>query len=159
MRFQLIDRILELVPGKSIQAVKNLTLGEEYLADHFPSFPVLPGVLMLEGLVQAAAWLVRVSEEYAHSMIVLREAKGVKYGNFVQPGRQLRLKVDQAGPPESDRSVSFKGSGEVDGLPAVSARFTLARYNLADRDPAMAALDNRLVRHYKELWSSLRFRS
>jgi 3-hydroxyacyl-[acyl-carrier-protein] dehydratase len=48
MRFQLVDRILEVEPGKRIRLVKNLTLAEEYLADHFPSFPVMPGVLMLQ---------------------------------------------------------------------------------------------------------------
>ncbi len=53
MRFNLIDRIVETRPGQSLRAVKNLTLGEEYLADHFPTFPVMPGVLMLETLVEA----------------------------------------------------------------------------------------------------------
>ena len=48
MRFHLVDRILEVQPGQSLRAVKNLTLGEEYLADHFPTFPVMPGVLMLQ---------------------------------------------------------------------------------------------------------------
>ena len=50
MRFVLIDRIQEIVPGQSLTAVKNLSLAEEYLADHFPGFPVMPGVLMLEGM-------------------------------------------------------------------------------------------------------------
>src|SRR6185312_11374358 len=59
MRFHLIDRILELEPGKRIRMVKNLTLGEEYLADHFPTFPVMPGVLMLQTLVEGSAWLLR----------------------------------------------------------------------------------------------------
>ena len=51
MRFHLLDRIVEVRPGEALRAVKNLTLGEEYLADHFPTFPVMPGVLMLETLV------------------------------------------------------------------------------------------------------------
>ena len=54
MRFVLIDRITEINPGQSLTAVKNLSLAEEYLADHFPGFPVMPGVLMLEALTQAA---------------------------------------------------------------------------------------------------------
>ena len=53
MRFTLIDRITELKPGVSITAVKGLTLAEEYLQDHFPRFPVMPGVLMLEAMFQA----------------------------------------------------------------------------------------------------------
>src|SRR5437867_9896042 len=94
MRFNLIDRIVALEPGRSIQAVKNLTLAEEYLADHFPTFPVMPGVLMLETLVEAGAWLLRISEDFRHSVIVLREARGVKYGNFMEPGRSLMVTVE-----------------------------------------------------------------
>jgi len=78
MRFSLIDRIVELQPGAKIEAVKNLSLAEEYLADHFPQFPVMPGVLMVEAMTQAAPWLVRRTEDFAHSMIVLSEAKNVQ---------------------------------------------------------------------------------
>ena len=55
MRFNLVDRIVEVQPRQALRAVKNLTLGEEYLADHFPTFPVMPGVLMLQTLVEAGA--------------------------------------------------------------------------------------------------------
>ena len=54
MRFHLIDRIDRWEAGKSLQAAKFLALGEEYLADHFPRFPVMPGVLMLQACVEAA---------------------------------------------------------------------------------------------------------
>src|ERR1700732_4011993 len=102
MRFVLIDRIVDVQPGRSrlagsnavttpgpsLVAVKNLSLAEEYLADHFPGFPVMPGVLMLEALTQAGAWLVRDMEDFAHSVVVLKKAKMIKYGSFVEPGRQ-----------------------------------------------------------------------
>src|SRR6201996_9275201 len=94
MRFVLIDRITELQTGKSLVAVKNLSLAEEYLADHFPGFPVLPGVLMLESMTQAAAWLVRVSEDFRHSMVVLKEARNVKYSKFVEPGQTLSVTAE-----------------------------------------------------------------
>src|SRR5215470_15885024 len=94
MRFNLVDRIVEVQPGRSLRAVKNLTLGEEYLGDHFPTFPVMPGVLMLQTLVEAGAWLLRLTEDYRHSVIVLREAKNVKYGTFMEPGRQMQVTVD-----------------------------------------------------------------
>src|SRR5438874_13663615 len=96
MHFNLIDRILAVEADRSLKAVKLLTLGEEYLADHFPAFPVMPGVLMLQALVEAGAWLLRLSEDYKHSVIVLREAKNVKYGTFMQPGRSLIITVEQS---------------------------------------------------------------
>ena len=86
MRFTLVDRILEVEPGRKIRAVKNLTLGEEYLSDHFPTFPVMPGVLMLQTLVEAGSWLLRLTEDFRHSVITLREAKNVKYGHFMSRG-------------------------------------------------------------------------
>ena len=68
-------------------------LTEEYLADHFPEFPVLPGVFMLEAATQAGAWLLRLSEDFAHSIISLKEAKNVKYADFVPPGQTLEVTV------------------------------------------------------------------
>src|SRR5581483_1876806 len=94
MRFNLVDRIVEVEPGRLLRATKNLTLGEEYLADHFPTFPVMPGVLMLQTLVEAGAWLLRLTEDFRHSVIVLREARNVKYGSFMEPGRQMLITVE-----------------------------------------------------------------
>ncbi len=79
MRFILIDKIVSIEPGKEIKAVKSISLAEEYLADHFPTFPVLPGVLLLEGLIESASWLVREAENFAHSMILLEQARNIKY--------------------------------------------------------------------------------
>ena len=143
MQFILIDRILELEPGRRILAVKNLTLAEEYLAEHFPGFPVLPGVLMLEAGAQAAAWLVRITENYQHSVIVLKSVRTVKYGNFVSPGRQLLLEAQIV--RQTDRETEFRLKGTVDGLSAVSGRITMERYNLRDRDPALEGLDREIV--------------
>jgi len=154
MRFNLVDRIVEVQPGRSLRAVKNLTLGEEYLADHFPTFPVMPGVLMLEALVEAGAWLLRLSDDFRHSVIVLREAKNVKYGTFMEPGRQMAVTVELI--EQDASSATFKGKGEADGQATVSARLTLARYNLRDRDPALAAADERIVRHLRGLYELLR---
>ena len=154
MRFNLIDRIREVQPGRSLQAVKNLTLGEEYLADHFPTFPVMPGVLMLETLVEAGAWLLRLTDDFASSVIVLREAKGVKYGTFMEPGRQMTISVELA--ERGEGLATFKGKGEMEGQNTVSARLVLAHYNLRDRDPAMLATDERLVQHFRDLYALLR---
>ncbi len=150
MRFNLIDKIIEVEAGVKLKAIKNLTLGEEYLADHFPTFPVMPGVLMLETLVEAGAWLLRLSENYAHSVIVLREARNVKYGTFMEPGRQMMVTVELA--ELNDQTAVFKGKGEMEGQSTVSAKITLARYNLADKDSAFKETDEKIKAHYRELY-------
>lgn len=155
MRFNLVDRILEVEPGKRIRMVKNLTLAEEYLADHFPTFPVMPGVLMLETLVEAGAWLLRISEDFRHSVITLREARNVKYGNFMQPGKSLIVTAELAEPPGDQAFVTFKGKGETEGNSTVSAKFTVARYNLRDRNPAFEKTDARIVEHLRSVYAVL----
>ncbi len=147
MRYQLVDRLLGLDPGRQIRMVKALTLGEEYLADHFPTFPVMPGVLMLQTLVEAGAWLLRLSDDYRHSVIVLRKARNVKFANLMEPGRRLLLTVEIAEPPAGPDQplVVLKGKGEQDGVATVSAKLTVARYNLADRDPKLRPIDDQLV--------------
>ena len=97
MKFMLVDRIEQLEPGKEITVSKNLRLAEEYLADHFPSFPVLPGVLILQVAIEAASWLVRLTSDFTHSMLVLKETRQVRYGSFVSPGESLRVKVKAKG--------------------------------------------------------------
>ncbi len=154
MRFVLIDRIIELHRGESLVAVKNLSLAEEYLADHFPGFPVMPGVLMLEALTQAGAWLVRDMEDFAHSVIVLKGARTIKYGSFVEPGRQLQLRVDLVS--HGDSETTFKGAGVIDGQEMVKGRFTLRRYNLREKNPSLHATDALIVAGLRDLYATLR---
>jgi len=147
MRYQLVDRLIEMDPGRQIRMVKALTLGEEYLADHFPTFPVMPGVLMLQTLVEAGAWLLRLTDDFRHSVIVLRETRNVKFGSLMEPGKRLVLTVEIAEPPllAEQSLVTLKGKGEQDGVSTVSAKLTVARYNLADRDPRFKILDEQIV--------------
>ena len=106
---------------------------------------------MLETLVEAGAWLLRLTDDYRHSVIVLRDARNVKYGNFMQPGFSLVVTVEMMETAVDAPEVVFKGKGEMDGTSTVSAKYTLARYNLRDRDPAMEAADKRIVSHLRSL--------
>ena len=129
MKFVLIDRIVELESGKRIVAQKALSLAEEYLADHFPRCPVLPGVLMLEAMVQACAWLVRESQDFAPSLVLLKEARNVTYKSFVAPGQVLTIEADCQ---EMTAAQSrFAARGHVDGREMVKGRLTLRHLNLA----------------------------
>jgi 3-hydroxyacyl-[acyl-carrier-protein] dehydratase len=133
MRFCLLDRILELEPGVRVTASRRLSPDEEYLKDHFPRFPVMPGVLMLEAMYQASAWLVRQSEGFANSVVLLKEARNVKYADFVTPGKELVVSAEIL---KQDTSLTtLKAQGLIDGNVAVNGRLVLERFNLADRYP------------------------
>jgi len=148
MKFYLVDRILELDPPRRIVAVKGLSLAEEYLADHFPAYPVLPGVMMLEALVQSAAWLVRASTDFQKTVILLRESQNVRYGAFVRPGGQLVMKVEAL--DIAADSSRFKAVGECEGQQAVQAKLTLEHLNIADKDAGRADLDDGLRAFWRE---------
>ena len=154
MRFILIDKVVSLEAGKQIKAVKNVSLSEEYLADHFPTFPVLPGVLLLEGLIESASWLVRRTENFAHSMILLEQARNVKYKSFLAPGSQIEYTVKARSIEEN--VSSFSGVGLSEGDLIVEARFALRHFNLADKDSAMAAVDAGVIESLKKRWELLR---
>ena len=152
MKFNLLDNV-ESLDASRIVAVKTVTLAEEYLADHFPKFPVLPGVMMLEALTQAAAWLMHHRTGFAKSMAVLREARNVKYGTFVAPGNTLRVNVEFA--KETEAGALFKATSSVNGDVAISGRLELAYFDLGDKDAGLATLDERIKRHTQARWTAL----
>jgi 3-hydroxyacyl-[acyl-carrier-protein] dehydratase len=154
MRFHLVDRIHEWDPGKRLTASKVLTLGEEYLADHFPTFPVMPGVLMLQAVAEASAWLWRVTSEFRHTVIVVREVRNVKYGTFMTPGNTLELSAELVKAEEA--TATFRGKGNVrGGAQTVNAQLTLAGYNVKDRLPDGAGTDEKLRSYWREQWAWL----
>jgi 3-hydroxyacyl-[acyl-carrier-protein] dehydratase len=153
VRFTLIDRITSLEAGKSIRAVKNLSLAEEYLGDHFPGFPVMPGVLMVEALVQTGAWLMRHSEDFKYSVVLLQEARAIRFNNFVSPGQTLHVACDIQ--KHDERQYTLKGSGTVDGASAVSAKLILQQFNLADKNPELRASDDRRIQKMRQLFDAL----
>lgn len=131
MHFSLIDRVLDRT-DTSLIAIKHVSSAEEYLQDHFPGFPVLPGVMMLEAMTQAARSLID-EHDAADQPWVLCQAKALKYGAFVRPGATIRITVNLH-KHNDDGSVDFKGdvrliepdSDPAGDLPvACSGRITL----------------------------------
>ena len=154
MKFNLVDSVVEITDER-IVAVKQVTLAEEYLADHFPSFPVLPGVMMLEAMTQAAAWVLHRRRNFACSMAVLKEAKNVKFGHFVAPGDALIVELEFNKATETG-GATFKASGTVADAIALSARIEMAYFNLADRQPELASVDDKVRQHNRERWRLLK---
>ncbi len=120
MRFRQIDHISLLEPGKKIEAQKRLTGDEDYLRDHFPRFAVMPGVLMLEALYQAATFLVRATDDHRPGLVLLRAAKNVKFADFVQPGQTLDITAEIV--KRDGNQFVIKASGSKGDRVAVSGR-------------------------------------
>ena len=94
--FLLIDRVLSCEPGKSIVAIKNVTINEPYFQGHFPNYPVMPGVLIVECMAQAAAILTFHSEKVKpdkHSVYFFVGIDNARFKKPVVPGDTLRLEV------------------------------------------------------------------
>ena len=88
------------------------------------------------------------------SIIVLKQAKTIKYGSFVEPGRQLELRVELTAYDEHD--CTFKGVGLVDSQEMVKGRFVLTRYNLRDKDAELHTTDSSIVAGLRDLYTTLR---
>jgi len=157
MRFSQLDRILSLEKGASITAVKGLSLSEEYLQDHFPRFPIMPGVLMVEAMFQASMWLVRASDDFKYAKIAMKEAKSVKFQGFVQPGDSLVVTAQIKSKKES--LTTLKVSGTINGKTATGGRLVVDSYNFAEReglDPAIDHLmNNKFRRKFRLLCDQL----
>ena len=125
--FLLVDRVLEIEKGKSIRALKNVTINEPFFEGHFPHRPVMPGVLMLEALAQAAALLAFDALDTSPTDDMVYYFAGIDGARFkqpVEPGDQLILHVEllrmKAG------IFKFKARAKVDGNIAVEAELTCA---------------------------------
>jgi 3-hydroxyacyl-[acyl-carrier-protein] dehydratase len=115
LRFELIDRVTHQDADRLV-AVKAVTNAEEYLGDHFPGFAVLPGVMMLETLVQAGRLLLgsRGVGTGVLPPLVVSEVRNVRYGNMVRPGQTLRVEVTLRKPQaDANGAWDLEGTGIV----------------------------------------------
>ncbi len=130
MKYRQLDKILNFEPGVRLVGERTLLANEEYLLDHFPRFPVMPGVMMLESLHQAAYWLLRASDDFASPLVLLREVRGVKFGDFLTPGETLLVTAEVV--KQQDKLFTFKATGSKEDKVTVSARLILERCSTGD---------------------------
>ncbi len=121
MRYLLVDRILEWKTNESIKGVKNVALSEDFLEFHFPKNPIMPGVLLLEALVQLAGWLEAVSSDFQNWFLLKTVQRGTFYG-FAFPGDAVELEVRRRS-NGSPVNRSFSGVCAVGGKRKIVAEF------------------------------------
>ena len=148
MKFVLVDRIVAVEPGRRIVARKALSLAEEYLADHFPTFPVMPGVLMVEAMAEAAGWLVQITSGFRYSLLELAEVRNVTYRNFVRPGQVLEVELTVR--RMEDDCSEFDAVGRCEGQEMVRGRISLRHRRFDLENPSMKALHERAVAESKQ---------
>ena len=120
----LVDRVEELVPDRSITAIKAVSMNEQFFQGHFPGRPIMPGVLIVEALAQAAGVLAVESLGLANSgkLVYFMAIEGAKFRAPVEPGCLLQLDVEFV---QKRTSVcKFSGRASVEGKLAAEAQFT-----------------------------------
>lgn len=92
--FLLVDRIVELEPGKRAVGIKNVSMGDGFFQGHFPDYPVMPGVLIVEAIAQVGAVALLMEEEYRGRIAFFAGIDGVRFKRQVKPGDTLRLEIE-----------------------------------------------------------------
>ncbi len=120
----LVDRVVDMVLGESCTGIKNVTINENFFQGHFPSMPVMPGVLIIECMAQTAAVLVvtTLGPDWAGKLVYFMSVEGAKFRKPVVPGDQMRVDVVK----QRQRSNIWKFSAEakVDGKVVAEATYT-----------------------------------
>jgi 3-hydroxyacyl-[acyl-carrier-protein] dehydratase len=95
MRFLFVDKILDLVPGRSVEAEHIFDAGEDFFRDHFPGFPVVPGVLLTEMMGQAAAMCLNAgNREAGRGKAMLAQIRSASFREWVRPGEKVIIKAE-----------------------------------------------------------------
>lgn len=144
MRFLLVDRIVHVEPGTSIEGYKNVAMSEDYLTWHFPEQPILPGMLILESFAQLAGWLEAVSSGFER-WVLLDRVRSARYYQFCVPGDRVLLTLEQLEGDDSARRV-YRGESRVDGERRATVEFEAAVVPLTDLEER-----ERAVRTYEAL--------
>ena len=120
----LVDRVEQLIPHKSIVCIKAVTINEPFFQGHFPTRPIMPGVLLVEAMAQAAGVLAVESLGLAGSgkLVYFMAIEGAKFRKPVEPGVLLRIEVELV--QDRGKICKFAGRASVDGQLAAEANFT-----------------------------------
>jgi 3-hydroxyacyl-[acyl-carrier-protein] dehydratase len=128
MRFLLVDRISNIESGESISGVKNASLSEDFFTHHFPQLPIMPGMLIVESMVQLGRWLI-AHETNFECGATLTEIEDVKFRSYVAPGDQLLIHLSRIS--REDNESRFSCEARVDGALKARAKIRLHNFPLS----------------------------
>lgn len=111
--FLLVDRVIEIERGKKAVGIKNVTINENFFQGHFPSRPVMPGVLMVEAMAQVAGVVILTNELHHGKIAIFMAVNNVKFRKVVSPGDQLIMEVEVI--RDKSRTAQVRGRSKVDG--------------------------------------------
>jgi len=121
VRYYLVDLIREWEADKRITGVKNVSMTEDFLEYHFPKYPTMPGVLLLESMAQLAGWLEAVSSGFRRWVLIERVHQ-CKFYRFARPGDQVEITIETVRADGSGLKV-YQGVGSVGGQRRIVAEF------------------------------------
>ncbi|MEY4936153.1 MAG: 3-hydroxyacyl-[acyl-carrier-protein] dehydratase FabZ [Bacteroidota bacterium] len=127
MRYQFIDKIKQIEIGKQIIIVKNVTITEDYFEEHFIGYPVMPGALQIETIVQACSALIEISSQYKLFSILLMVEK-MKFRKMVHPGDQLVVTGTVLS--QHSESALFDAKIEVDGKVVTAGQLMVGTFSV-----------------------------
>lgn len=138
MRWYWVDKFIEFNSGVSAKAVKNVSLAEEHLHDHFPGFPVMPGSLMIEGMAQTGGILLGETNDFAYNVILAKVPK-VEFHSWACPGDQLIYTANLVDIREEGGSVEVKATvGD-----RLVAEAEIMFVHLSSDDPQLSRIDQK----------------
>jgi 3-hydroxyacyl-[acyl-carrier-protein] dehydratase len=144
MRWFWIDRFVSFESGKRAKAVKNVTMAEDHLHDHYPGFPVMPGSLMLEGMAQTGGILLGETHQFEH-IVILAKVPRLVFHARVRPGDQITYTATLLDARDEGGSVEVTAHVRdlADGSETLVAEAEIVFVHLDDNDPAMGHVDQR----------------
>src|SRR3990172_7102841 len=130
MRWIWIDAFVEFESGRRASAIKNITLAEEHLHDHFPGYPVMPACLLIEGMAQTAGILVGEVRGFAEN-VILAKIRKAEFDDYAVPGDQIRF--DAVLETIDDRAAATTGSVLKNGKPMGRVDLMFSHVNQAEK--------------------------
>ena len=153
MKFCFVDRITKVEEGVGITVTKAVSFGEDYLADHFPGAPIMPGAMMMEAAIEAACWFLRKERGFSAEDYNVSKIGQAKFSRVLRPGDVLTIDLKKLDESEDRQVFSFRAKGSSsEGAKVFSLRFSLRLRSY--EQSSVASIGQEYVKlEQKRLWS------